>query len=79
MLIRKMQNKIDHHGIFMFHGLEMDSIKNIITTNFLIDSLPHQAEETEGQRWKKVMVFERGIYFSEIPAVSLMYGIGLLL
>merc|ERR550532_1926532 len=47
-------------------------------TNFQIDHLPVQQTNQNDVRDKKMM-FGRGVYFSEIPAVSLMYGNGLLL
>merc|ERR1711892_853887 len=82
----KYQNKTNKHGdvreIFLFHGTAMESVEGIIADNFLIDSKPlHQVEESggEGRQRKKAMLFGRGIYLSEQPGISLMYGSGLLL
>ena len=78
----KQQNKVDQQGevaeLFLFHGTSFENIDSIITNNFLVDHLPHQQNEVNGDR-KKAMLFGRGIYFSELPDVSLMYGSGLLL
>ena len=81
----KQQKKVDQDGhvreLLLFHGTAAECIESIITTNFIVDCLPHPEEETEGEgrRRKKAMLFGRGIYFSELPGVSLMYGGGLLL
>ena len=77
----KMQGKLNPHGnvkeLLIFHGTAYENIESIINSNFCIDSSPFQEGESQGR--KKSMLFGRGIYFSEIPGVSLMYGSGLLL
>ena len=52
------------------------SINLIFRNNFSVDHEPVLQGDTV--RTKKMM-FGRGVYFSELPAVSLMYGDGLLL
>lgn len=78
----KQQGKVNENGqvdeLLLFHGTSVSSIDNILSTNFIVDSLPQQRNSQNEQR-KKTMMFGRGVYFSELPAVSLMYGNGLLL
>jgi len=78
----KEQGKLNKDGkvdeLLLFHGTAVSSIDSILSTNFVVDSLPQQRNSQNEQR-KKTMMFGRGIYFSELPAVSLMYGNGLLL
>ena len=67
--------KVDKYGkvpeLLLFHGTSIESINKIIEDNFVIDKNP--AERS------KVMLFGRGVYLSELPGVSLMYGESLLL
>lgn len=69
------EGKVDKYGkvqeVLLFHGTANESINKIIEDNFVIDKNP--AERS------KVMLFGRGVYLSELPGVSLMYGEGLLL
>ena len=64
--------------MLLFHGTAVASMDNILASNFLLDALPLQVN-TQNETRKKTMMFGRGVYFSEIPAISLMYGNGLLL
>lgn len=64
--------------MLLFHGTAVASLENILSSNFMLDALPLQVN-TQNETRKKTMMFGRGIYFSEIPAISLMYGNGLLL
>ena len=79
--IFKHENKVDSNKnvneVLLFHGTAIQNIESIIENNFLIDCFPHTDGEENGR--KKSMLFGRGIYFSELPGVSLMYGRGLLL
>ena len=68
--------KVDE--MLLFHGTAMASLENILASNFLLEALPLQVN-TQNETRKKTMMFGRGVYFSEIPAISLMYGNGLLL
>ena len=69
------EGKVDKYGKvpehFQFHGTAFENINKIIEENFKIDMTPTHRE--------KAMLFGRGIYLSELPGVSLMYGEGLLL
>jgi len=71
------ENK-DAREVLLFHGTSTSCIESILKTNFLIDHLPLQQTNKNDVRDKKMM-FGRGVYFSELPAVSLMYGNGLIL
>lgn len=77
----RKQGKVNEHGnveeLLLFHGTAMSSLEGIISSNFNLDATPQQLLN-KIQR-KKQMVYGKGIYFSEIPAFSLMYGSGLLL
>merc|ERR1719510_974915 len=68
--------KVDE--VLLFHGTAVASLDNILASNFMLDALPLQVNTLNESR-KKTMMFGRGVYFSEIPAISLMYGNGLLL
>ena len=59
--------------VYLFHGTAVANIDSILEENLSPDFTPkHQGEE-------KKKVFGEGIYFSQYPAVSLMYGNGLIL
>ena len=64
------QGKVDKYGNatekLLFHGTCNESINKIAEDNFSLSALP----EERG----KIMLFGRGMYFSELPGVSLMYG-----
>jgi len=60
----------------LFHGTAVASVDSILKNNFSLDHSPIQQQESS--RDKRSM-FGEGIYFSEMPAVSLMYGNGLVL
>jgi len=81
MEIFKHENKVDDNNmvkeVLLFHGTAVQNIDSIINYNFLIDSLPRNEGEEKSR--KKSMLFGRGVYFSELPGVSLLYGSGLLL
>ena len=72
----KQEGKVDAYGnvseLLLFHGTSNESINKIVENNFCLDQKP------DGPR-NKVTFFGHGIYFSELPGVSLMYGTGLLL
>ena len=72
----KQEGKVDAYGnvseLLLFHGTSNESINKIVENNFCLDQKP------DGPR-NKVTLFGHGIYFSELPGVSLMYGTGLLL
>lgn len=76
------EGKVDENGkvreVLLFHGTAVASVENILSENFLVDALPLQVN-TSNEARKKAMMFGTGVYFSELPAVSLMYGNGLLL
>ena len=55
----------------LFHGTSWESLNKIAENNFSVDHLPLERG--------KVMLFGRGVYLSELPGVSLMYGDNLLL
>ena len=59
--------------VFLFHGTAVANIDSILRENL---SLEHSTEQ-EGKERKRL--FGEGIYFSQYPAVSLMYGNGLIL
>ena len=60
--------------VFLFHGTAVANLDSILRDNL---SLSFSPEQQEGK--KKKRVFGEGIYFSAMPAVSLMYGNGLIL
>ena len=66
------------HEFLLFHGTAISSLDSILSNNFKVDALPTQ-KNTSHETRKKAMKFGSGIYFSEIPSISLMYGNGLLL
>ena len=72
----KLEGKVDAYGnvseLLLFHGTSNESINKIVEHNFCLDQKP------DGPR-NKMTLFGHGIYFSELPGVSLMYGTGLLL
>ena len=51
----------------------MESINGIAKNNFDIDAVPL------GYKRSKAMYFGRGVYFSESPTISLVYGSSLLI
>ena len=59
--------------MFLFHGTAVANIDSILRENL---SLEVSSEDKHKERRR---VFGEGIYFSEMPAVSLMYGNGLIL
>ena len=78
----KQQGKVNKDGkvdeMLLFHGTAISSLDNILASNFVVDAIPVQ-QNTMNETRKKTMMFGRGVYFSEMPSVSLMYGNGLLL
>ena len=59
--------------VYLFHGTAVANIDSILEENLSPDfTSNHQGEERK-------KVFGEGIYFSQYPAVSLMYGNGLIL
>ena len=64
--------------MLLFHGTSLSSVEGILAKNFLIDAIPQQVNAKSQQRMK-AMIFGKGVYFSEYPAVSMMYGEVLLL
>ena len=64
--------------LLLFHGTTTSCIQDIIKNNFKVEALPQQLTMSNQPR-KKSMIFGKGIYFSPIPALSLLYGNGLLL
>ena len=71
----EQDGKVDRYGnaleTLLFHGTSNENINLIAEDNFSLDALPAERG--------KVMLFGRGLYFSELPGVSLMYGNMLLL
>ena len=63
--------------ILLFHGTSEFSLNKILSENFNLDSEPR--EGTWSVQRKKKMKYGRGIYFSALPGLSLMYGDELLL
>ena len=60
----------------LFHGTAAANVDSILKSNFSLDhSLAWDCDSSKESR----RIFGEGIYFSEMPAVSLMYGNGLLL
>ena len=60
--------------VFLFHGTAVANLDSILRENLSLSFSPEQQDGKEKKR-----VFGEGIYFSEMPAVSLMYGNGLIL
>ena len=71
----KSEGKVNAFGnveeSMLFHGTSNEALNKIVELNFSLEKLPAERG--------KLMFFGRGIYFSQIPGVSLMYGTGLLL
>jgi len=69
------EGKVDKYGnvpeLLLFHGTTNENINKIVDDNFNIDILPMNRG--------KLMLFGKGVYFSELPGVSLMYGESLIL
>ena len=78
----KEQGKVNNHGevdeLLLFHGTSVANLDKILSSNFNLDANPIQQHYNKETRQKNMM-FGKGVYFSEIPSVSLMYGNGLLL
>ena len=78
----KEQGKVNDQGkvdeLLLFHGTAVASLDNILSSNFVLDAAPIQQNSNQETR-KKTMMFGKGVYFSEMPSVSLMYGNGLVL
>lgn len=72
----KDQGKVKDGGkvkeLLLFHGTDCSNIDSIFNTNFNIDIAPFPYKN-------KAMVYGRGVYMSEHPAISLCYGNKLLL
>ena len=64
--------------MLLFHGTSSSSVEGILANNFIIEAIPQNVIAKRQQRMK-LMVFGKGAYFSEYPAVSMMYGEALLL
>ena len=64
--------------MLLFHGTSSSSVEGILANNFIIEAIPQNVNAKSQQRMK-LMVFGKGAYFSEYPAVSMMYGEALLL
>ena len=73
-----MRENKDAQEALLFHGTAVSCVDSILTSNFLVEHAPAQQAGRSEVRAKKMM-FGRGVYFSEMPAVSLMYGNGLIL
>ena len=59
--------------VFLFHGTAAANVDSILRENLSLElSSEHQGNERK-------RLFGEGIYFSQYPAVSLMYGNGLIL
>jgi len=69
------EGKVDKYGnvpeLLLFHGTTNENINKIVEDNFNIDILPMNRG--------KLMLFGTGVYFSELPGVSLMYGESIIL
>jgi len=69
------EGKVDKYGnvpeLLLFHGTTNENINKIVVDNFNIDNLPMNRG--------KLILFGKGVYFSELPGVSLMYGESLIL
>jgi len=78
----QQQGKVNENGkvdeMLLFHGTAVSSLDSILSSNFMVDAMPVQ-QNTANETRKKTMMFGRGVYFSEMPSVSLMYGNGLVL
>ena len=88
------EGKVDKYGLVpemhLFHGTTNESINKIVDNNFCIN---HQNSSKTGTKLmlfgtgkifrnffgKTKILFILGVYFSELPGVSLMYGGSLIL
>ena len=59
--------------VFLFHGTAVANVNSILRENLSLELT------TEQQGKERKRLFGEGIYFSQYPAVSLMYGNGLIL
>ena len=57
----------------MFHGTSEESLRRLLEENFDLDSEPRQVIGQQKLR-PKSNVYGRGVYFSDLPRVSLIYG-----
>ena len=64
--------------IFLFHGTSEMNLKEIIKENFDLNACPRENATGEPPR-KKLSVFGKGIYFSEHPGYTTLYGNALIL
>ena len=78
----KEEQKVEADGsvkeLYLFHGTSISNLHKIATENFIIDAYPIQKNAQDEVR-KKTMIYGRGVYLTELPALSLTYGDGLLL
>ena len=59
----------DAGEVLLWHGTNPGAIEPILKNNFDIESVPVQAQGRD-----KKMQYGRGIYFSEVPTISLLYN-----
>ena len=73
-LAQKEKFQIEGRGegeeVLLWHATNPSALEPILRDNFDIESSPAQPELAGGGRHKK-MLFGRGIYFSEVPMVSI--------
>ena len=60
--------------MLLFHGTAVANVDSILRSNFSLDHPFDKDNDKENES-----VFGEGIYFSDMPAISLMYGNGLIL
>ena len=63
-----MKEGKEMNEILLFHGTALANVDSILSRNFSLNQ-PFDRPDKDKRR-----VFGQGIYFSEMPAVSLMYG-----
>ena len=71
----KSEGKVNAFGdveeTLLFHGTSNENLNQIVENNFSLEHLPAERG--------KLLFYGHGMYFSQLPGVSLMYGTGLLL
>ena len=73
IILTKVNDQGKVEEVLLFHGSAHESIEGIALNNFKLTSAPLTGERS------KAMLFGTGLYFSELPYVSLVYGSGLVL
>ena len=61
--------------VLLFHGTSHESLTGIVSSNFKMEAVPfNRSSIPQDQMRRKLNLYGKGIYLSQIPEVSLNYG-----